>query len=142
MLTAAMSLILWFGWSIPEQTLTYNSGANLVGSTLNDKVSSSHVGNKRRTEEAKHAAVSSNQVEVAQFQTPATPISPLDLNTSTVQQLKTLPGIGPTLAQRIVEFRDKNGPFRMIEQLQEVKGIGEGRLEQLRPLITAKRGTS
>jgi len=142
MLTAAMSLILWFGWSIPEQQNADDSGSRLVSSDLNDRISSPDVAGKSITREAKQTSVSSNQLEVAQFQTPATPTLPLDLNTSTVQQLKTLPGIGPKLAQRIIEFRDKNGPFRIIEELQEVKGIGERRLEQLRPLITAKQGTS
>lgn len=61
--------------------------------------------------------------------------APLDLNAATLEQLDTLPGIGPALAARIVAYRDEHGPFRQIEQLNEVKGIGARTLEKLRPLL-------
>ena len=54
------------------------------------------------------------------------------LNSATQVELESLPGIGPTLAGRIIEFRDANGPFTSIDQLQEVQGIGEKLLEDLR----------
>jgi competence protein ComEA len=60
----------------------------------------------------------------------------IDINLADVALLETLPGIGPALAQRIVEYREMNGPFEMIEQLQEVEGIGPAILERIRDLIT------
>jgi competence protein ComEA len=60
---------------------------------------------------------------------------PLDLNAATVDQLQDLPGVGPVLAQRIVEWRNANGRFTSVEELQEVSGIGEQRLAELRDLV-------
>jgi competence protein ComEA len=52
-----------------------------------------------------------------------------------VEQLDALDGIGPTLAQRIVQWRDAHGGFRSVEQLREVEGIGEKRFESLRAAV-------
>jgi competence protein ComEA len=61
--------------------------------------------------------------------------TPVDLNSATAAQLETVPGIGKALAGRIVAFREKHGPFRRLEDLMKVKGIGEKSLEKLRPYI-------
>jgi competence protein ComEA len=61
---------------------------------------------------------------------------PVHLNSATVDQLDTLPGVGPVLAQRIVQWRDENGPFSSPDQLGDVPGVGDKRLEELLPLIT------
>ena len=63
---------------------------------------------------------------------------PLDLNRATAQELTTLPGIGEVLAQRIVDYREAHGPFRSVEELIAVEGIGEGKLEKLRELVTVE----
>lgn len=63
------------------------------------------------------------------------PGAPVDLNTATVAQLDALPGVGPVTAERIVEWRTRNGRFATVEQLREVDGIGERRFGQLRPLV-------
>lgn len=63
---------------------------------------------------------------------------PLNINTATAAQLETLDGIGPVLAQRIVDYRETNGPFASVEGLLEVKGLGPGILEAIRPQITAE----
>jgi competence protein ComEA len=60
----------------------------------------------------------------------------VNLNTATQEQLETLPGVGPTLAQRIIDHRETHGPFRSVEQLQAVSGIGEVRFGELRDLVT------
>lgn len=56
----------------------------------------------------------------------------LDLNTVTPGDLATLPGIGPTLARRIVEFREKKGGFRRIEELLAIPGVSERKFRQIR----------
>ena len=63
------------------------------------------------------------------------PDSPLDLNTATAEQLDQLPSIGPATAAAIVAHRERNGPFKSVEALLEVRGIGPVRLDELRPLV-------
>jgi competence protein ComEA len=67
--------------------------------------------------------------------TKASPAEVINLNTATVQQLDTLPGVGPVRAAAIVAWRDANGKFTSVDQLGEVDGIGPARLEKLRPLV-------
>ena len=61
---------------------------------------------------------------------------PLNLNTATAEELETLPGIGPVLAQRIVEHRAAHGAFTSVEELLQVEGIGEAKLDNIRGSIT------
>ena len=60
----------------------------------------------------------------------------LNINTASAADLEELPRIGPALAQRIVEYREANGPFQSIEDLQQVSGVGPALIEQIEPLIT------
>lgn len=60
---------------------------------------------------------------------------PVSLNTATVEQLDTLPGVGPVLARHIVEHRTQRGGFRSVEELREVRGIGDRRFADLRPRV-------
>ncbi len=62
----------------------------------------------------------------------------VNINTATAADLETLPHIGPALAQRIIAYREANGPFQRIEDLQNVEGIGEARYNDIAPLITVK----
>ena len=64
------------------------------------------------------------------------PAKPLDLNTATVEQLQTLPTVGPVAAKAIVRFREKSGPFRKVEDLLAVRGFTKRRLAKIRPYIT------
>src|SRR4051794_19059872 len=61
---------------------------------------------------------------------------PVNLNTATVEELDALPGIGPSIAQAIVDERERNGPFRSVDDLERVRGIGPSKLDQLRDLVT------
>jgi comEA protein len=65
-----------------------------------------------------------------------TPARPVDLNSATIEQLQQLPGIGPTRAQAILDFREKSGPFERVEDLLAIHGISKARLEKLRPYVT------
>jgi len=61
---------------------------------------------------------------------------PINVNTAGVADLDQLPGVGPSLAQSIMAYRDANGPFEALEELLEVPGIGPRTFEAIRPFIT------
>jgi competence protein ComEA len=67
---------------------------------------------------------------------PAVPTSPVNINTATQEQLEALPGLGAKVAQRIIEYRQKNGNFKKVEDLMNVKGIGEKSFLKLKPMLT------
>ena len=63
-------------------------------------------------------------------------IETIQLNQATAEELQALPGIGPALSERIVIYRTENGPFRSIEHLAEVKGIGQAQLAKFREYLS------
>jgi competence protein ComEA len=66
--------------------------------------------------------------------------NPLDVNSATAEELQVLPGIGPKIAERIVKYREKHGPFSSVEDLTKVKGIGEKKLDKVRPFVKVGKG--
>ena len=67
---------------------------------------------------------------------------PININTATRAELQSLSGIGPVLSQRIIDYREKHGPFKTIEELDDVYGIGPKRLEAMRDRVTVHTDTS
>ena len=66
----------------------------------------------------------------------STPAASVNVNSATAEQFEALPGIGAKMAARIVEYRQKNGPFKKVEELMNVKGIGEQSFLKLKPYLT------
>jgi comEA protein len=64
------------------------------------------------------------------------PTHPIDINLAGAKELQELPGVGPTTAKAIIEFRTKSGHFRRVEDLLAIRGISEAKLAKMRPYIT------
>ena len=64
------------------------------------------------------------------------PIGKVNINSASAEQLSTLPGVGAKLAARIVEHRQKAGPFKSVQELMNVQGVGEKNFEKLQPYLT------
>ena len=86
------------------------------------------------------STAASPQSKPASGKVAAAPATIVNLNTATATQIATLPGIGEKAAQRIIEYREKNGGFKKIEELMNVKGIGEKSFLKLKPLVTVGEG--
>ena len=66
----------------------------------------------------------------------AAPKAKVNINTATASELETLPRVGPKVAQRIIDFRTKNGNFKKVEEIMKVQGIGEKVFDDIKDLIT------
>lgn len=111
MLVAAIAVVLWMGWPVPKEATPQAQPEQSI---------------------AMQVPVTSPVTTVP----PAKAASKVNLNRASADELQVLPGIGPVLAQRMVDWRRAHGRYRTIDDLQEVKGIGKKRLEQLRLLVT------
>ncbi len=82
------------------------------------------------------AAQPTRKAQPTQSTPPPASTGRININTATQAELESLPGIGPSLAQRILDYREQNGPFKTIEDIQNVKGIGPVTFERIKDLIT------
>jgi len=82
------------------------------------------------------AAPSADQTAAQPPQAAQPAASLLNLNTATQAELEKLPGVGPAMAKTIIEYRQKNGGFKKVEELMNVKGIGEKSFLKLKTLVT------
>jgi competence protein ComEA len=86
-------------------------------------------------QERSAAVTSASSVKASPAKTDTTGKT-VNINQASLEQLATIKGIGPVMAKRILEFREKNGPFKKAEDLLSVKGIGEKKLEMLKGQIS------
>ena len=81
-----------------------------------------------------------DEVEAVSEETEPGVVFPLNINTATIPELDELPGIGPVLAQRIVDYRTTCGGYKAVEELLKVNGIGDAKLMEIIDLITVETG--
>lgn len=124
MLAATVALVLWIGWPTQEPDLQPDETA--PDSTPQVSQTSTHRPLPARKPAPPALVPSATQRA-----------SRLDINRATMEELLHLPGIGEVLARRVIERRTAHGPFRTVDELREVTGIGDKRLERLRPLVVA-----
>lgn len=75
------------------------------------------------------------QIQPTAF-SPVTSDQPININTASLEELDRLPGIGPVTAQKIIAFREANGPFQQVEDIQNVPGVGPVTFERMKEFIT------
>jgi competence protein ComEA len=86
---------------------------------------------------AQQPTTTTEKPAVVKAEKPSVPAAALvNLNTATQAQLESLPGVGPKLAERILDYRQKNSQFKKLEDLMNVQGIGEKNFLKLKPLLT------
>ncbi len=125
LLALTASLVFWIGWPVPEQRPGGSGGQVLSKGGAEPRLPS------RDQSEPRGASVRRDPAQrIVTAETK--PNSLLDLNRATLEELVALPGLGPTLAQRILDQRRQKGAFVSVDELLEVRGIGEKRLAALR----------
>jgi len=138
MLAVTMGVVFWIGWTVPK--------SHDIESTRGPGSQANGEDSVRSTGPPAVVAAAPNS-RVAQLQaTPGVSRQPvsekLDLNRATEQDLEALPGIGPVLATRIVEYRQSRGAFREVEQLRNVKGIGKKTFDRIRAFVNVTPSTA
>ena len=133
MFVATMGVVFWIGWTLPT---SFDRAHDLAVNSSEGAQAETAPGSGRAT------AVSPSPVALLSDQ-PSTAAAPkrshkssLDVNRATERDFDALPGIGPRLAERIVEYRQSVGAFHSLDELRAVKGIGKKKFDRIRPLVT------
>ena len=137
MLVVTMGVVFWIGWTVPQSRYldadrgvdTQGNGETPVRSTGLSAVSAA-APNTLRVPLQTSSRASRQPI-----------IEKLELNRATEQEFEALPGIGPVLAERIVEYRQSRGAFRNVDQLRNVKGIGKKKFERIRTFVSVTSST-
>ena len=131
LLAATVCALLWIGWPIPKPSGEPEVSERVLVTAGQAPADRHDIGHEVP------APVQAGSRPKAGGSSLAKPTpTRLDVNRASVDELQRLPGIGPVLAQRMVERRNKSGGFRSVDELRRVKGIGAKRLERVKPLIT------
>lgn len=133
MLAVTMGAVCWIGWAVPQSR--YNDTAAVRGAVMQEREGNMPQSSVPQTAEASIQAPNLLKGQQATTVSSRATSVTLDLNRATEQEIEALPGIGPVLAGRIVDYRQSRGAFRTIEQLRHVKGIGKKTFERIRTRV-------
>jgi competence protein ComEA len=149
MLAVTMGAVFWIGWSVPNTTgqsqpQPVDPPEAVVSAQAIQPAAPSPVVNKKTSSQPRKQEPSSRPPSVSAPVQPALPTARqvdehrLDLNRATVEELERLPGLGPVLAQRVVDRRTAIGSFSSVDDLLDVKGIGRKKMDRVRSFVMAK----
>ena len=132
MFAATMGVVFWIGWTLPT---SFDRDHDLAAESFE--------GPKAEIVSGSGHVTTVSPSPIALLSDPPSAAAPkrfhkglLDLNRATDQDFDALPGIGPRLAERIMEYRQSAGAFHSLDELRAVKGIGKKKFERIRPLVT------
>lgn len=140
MLAATMGVVFWIGWTVPQSRYADAGRGGNAQANEHSSVTSAQKEQSAAVTETLTVGLS-NTPRSTQVPSRAI-VATLDLNRASEQELEALPGIGPVLAERIVEYRQARGTFRDVEQLRNVKGIGKKKFERVRTLVHVAPATA
>jgi competence protein ComEA len=130
-----MGVVLWIGWQVPQTmqrpavthaaSLSSDDTATTTTAVVDSAITPAGVSESHRASKRV-----SNRPQ------------PVDLNRATAADFDQLPGVGPVLAKRMVDYRKSVGRFYAVEDLRGVKGIGKKKLEQLKPFVTVTKSAT
>jgi len=133
MFAATLGVVFWIGWTLPT---SFDREPDPAATSFEGPQGES-VSGSGSAPVASRSSVSLSPDRPARLAPPKrSHRGLLDLNRATEQEFDALPGIGPQLAERIMEYRQSVGAFHSPEELRAVKGIGKKKFERIRPLVT------
>lgn len=133
MWAVTVGVVFWIGWSVPA-SLDREGETGLTPLTMADAEGPSAQAVETTASPPASSPISPPH-SIAETR-PVPRVGKLDLNRARVEDFESLPGIGPVLAERIIEYRRSKGPFRTVGDLRLVKGIGKTKFERLRQLVS------
>jgi competence protein ComEA len=137
MFAATMGVVFWIGWTLPT---SFDRARDLPAESFEGpKAEIVSGGGHVTTVSPSPVALLSDHPSTNAVQKRSHKVL-LDLNRAAEQDFDALPGIGPRLAERIVEYRRSVGAFHSLDELRAVKGIGKKKFERIRPLVTVTSG--
>lgn len=125
MLAMTMGVVLWIGWQVP-QTMQRPAVIHAASFSLESTAVTT----------VPAVDPKASPASVSEERTLSSRLPRVDLNHATAADFDQLPGVGPVLAKRMVDYRKSVGRFRAVEDLRAVKGIGKKKFEQLKPFVT------
>lgn len=131
MLGLTMGVVLWIGWTVPQTRFIKAEPTSELGNQQENPIRST--GPLAVSEAAVSPSAVMPQEPSRMAKRPVA--EKVDLNLATEKDFEALPGIGPVLAGRIIEYRQARGAFRDVEQLRLVKGIGKKTFDRIRSLV-------
>jgi competence protein ComEA len=141
MLAVTLGVVFWIGWNAPLSVGSKPEAEPAVGEQADAPGGGAADPSSQQDE---HVSILPHVIQPDRVgrETPQPPPAgppqsgPLDLNRASAEELQALPGIGPVLAQRVVEYRSSAGGFRRVEDLRQVKGIGAKKYDRVRTLVS------
>ncbi len=131
MLVVTMGVVFWIGWTVP-QSRSFDA-EHIIEAQPGGDIQNRPAVPPAVTLADATAVIAPSTERMRSLRQPVA--EQLDLNTATEQDLEALPGIGPVLAERIVEYHQSRGGFRDVAQLRNVKGIGKKKFDRIRTIV-------
>ena len=143
MLATSIGLVYWIGWVTPaESPMSAMSEGEASAEAASPSSRGEPIESRSDGVTARPLTIETGTAQRARGKHRSTITGPLELNHANAMDFESLPGIGPVLAQRVIEYRTAVGRFQRVDELMAVKGIGPKIFERIKPLVTVATVTT